>query len=287
MLLGPPSTSHRDRLTIAVGVVAGIRARRGRFGHSRRDGVDPDVFQRQLDCHGPGHRRDRSLGRSVGDVERGGVHAADRRDRHDRPWVALLANLAGHRLAHEERRLQVPGEQIAPVVTRHPGGGHPRRRFRTARHVDEPVQLAVGPPARSMTVAMPSSVDASAATATTDRPRCASGVTCSSRFSFDRLTPTTVAPASAANRVTVVPMPPPPAPDTTTMRPSSLKRSSMAVYLSGQHTVLCILKNTIPQRECSRQGRIRSLLRLLSGPNALDSVRGHDLGHAAGPLLRR
>ena len=72
---------------------------------------------------------------------------------------------------------------------------------------------------------------------------------CSSRFSCDRLTAMTVAPASAAIRVTVVPMPPPPAPDTTTMRPSSLKRSSMVTYLSGQHMVLCILQNTIPQRE--------------------------------------
>src|SRR6476659_9589050 len=76
-----------------------------------------------------------------------------------------------------------------------------------------------------MTFAMPSSVDASADTATTDKPCCASGATCSSRFSFDRLTATTVAPACAASRDTVVPIPPPPAPDTTTMRPSSLNKS--------------------------------------------------------------
>ena len=70
---------------------------------------------------------------------------------------------------------------------------------------------------------MPSSVDASAATGTTDKPCAPSGATCSSRFSFDRLTAMTVAPASAAIRVTVVPMPPPPAPETTTMRPSSFR----------------------------------------------------------------
>ena len=79
----------------------------------------------------------------------------------------------------------------------------------------------------SSTVAMPSSVDASAATGTTARPSAASGATCSSRFSFDRLTATTVAPACAASRVTVVPIPPPPAPETTTMRPSS--RSAIPV----------------------------------------------------------
>jgi hypothetical protein len=50
----------------------------------------------------------------------------------------------------------------------------------------------------SRTAAMPSSVEASAATGTTARPCRASGATCSSRFSFDRLTATTVAPARAA-----------------------------------------------------------------------------------------
>ena len=45
---------------------------------------------------------------------------------------------------------------------------------------------------------MPSSVDASAETGTTDKPCSASGATCSSRFSLDRLTATTVAPAWAA-----------------------------------------------------------------------------------------
>jgi len=38
------------------------------------------------------------------------------------------------------------GEQGAPVVARHPGGGHPRRRFRAACHVDEPVEVAACPP---------------------------------------------------------------------------------------------------------------------------------------------
>jgi hypothetical protein len=69
---------------------------------------------------------------------------------------------------------------------------------------------------------MPSSVDASAATGITDKPCSTSGPMWSSRFCRERLTATTVAPASAARRVTVVPIPPPPAPDTTTMRPSSV-----------------------------------------------------------------
>src|SRR5947209_7522050 len=77
---------------------------------------------------------------------------------------------------------------------------------------------------------MPSSVDASAATGTTARPCCASGAMCSSRFSFDRLTAITVAPARAAIAVSVVPIPPPPAPETTTMRPSSARRSSMTRF---------------------------------------------------------
>jgi hypothetical protein len=72
---------------------------------------------------------------------------------------------------------------------------------------------------------MPSSVAASAATGTTEIPSSLSGAMCSSRFSLDRLTATTVAPALPAIRATVVPMPPPPAPDTTTMRPSRLRRS--------------------------------------------------------------
>ena len=45
-----------------------------------------------------------------------------------------------------------------------------------------------------------------------------SGAMCSSRFSLDRLTAITVAPASATMRVTVVPIPPPAAPATTTTR---------------------------------------------------------------------
>src|SRR5258705_8208671 len=92
----------------------------------------------------------------------------------------------------------------------------------------------------SSTAATPSSVDASAETGTTDRPSLAIGGMWSSRFSFDRLTATTVAPASAAMRVTVVPMPPPPAPDTTTMRPSSLRRSSMRLFVRTKYGALHI-----------------------------------------------
>lgn len=73
----------------------------------------------------------------------------------------------------------------------------------------------------SRTVAMPSSVAASAATGSTESPSAASGSTCFARFSADRLTAITVAPALATLRVTVVPMPPPPAPDTMTTRPRS------------------------------------------------------------------
>jgi len=66
---------------------------------------------------------------------------------------------------------------------------------------------------------MPSSVDASAGTGSTARPSAASGPTWAFRLPADRLTAMTVAPASAAMRVTVVPMPRPPAPQTTTTRP--------------------------------------------------------------------
>ena len=47
----------------------------------------------------------------------------------------------------------------------------------------------------SRAVAMPSSVDTSAATGTIGRPSATSGPMCSSRLSADRLTATTVAPA--------------------------------------------------------------------------------------------
>ena len=90
---------------------------------------------------------------------------------------------------------------------------------------------------RSMTVAMPSSVAASADTGTTDSPCCASGATCSSRFSCDRLTATTVAPASAARRGIVVPMPPPPAPETTTIRPSRLSDTPAVISLVRTNNV--------------------------------------------------
>ncbi len=58
-------------------------------------------------------------------------------------------------------------------------------------------------------VATPSSVAASAATGTIERPRATSGPRCRSRLSLPRLTAITVAPASATMRVTVVPIPPP------------------------------------------------------------------------------
>src|SRR5258708_6976170 len=95
----------------------------------------------------------------------------------------------------------------------------------------------------SSTATTPSSVDASAETGTTDRPFLAIGAMCSSRFSFDRLTATTVAPASAAMRVMVVPMPPPPAPDTTTMRPSRLRRSLMRLFVRTKYGTLHIAEH--------------------------------------------
>src|SRR6476646_10882357 len=127
-----------------------------------------------------------------------------------------------------------------------------------------------------MTAAMPSSVDASAATATTDKPCCARGITCSPRFSFDRLTATTVAPACAANRVTVVPMPPPPAPDTMTMRPSNRKRSSMVtIFVRTTYGALHIAEHYSAAGIGSSRPADRRL-RLLSGLKRLDTVRGHD-----------
>src|SRR5580704_10206310 len=72
----------------------------------------------------------------------------------------------------------------------------------------------------SITAAMPSSVEASAATGTTERPSATRGSTCLPRFSSERLTAITVAPARATMLVTDVPMPPPAAPETTTTRPS-------------------------------------------------------------------
>ena len=62
------------------------------------------------------------------------------------PGLALRTQLGGDGLAGEERRLQVGGEQVAPVRPRHPGRRHPRRRRRAARDVDQSVQLAVGAP---------------------------------------------------------------------------------------------------------------------------------------------
>src|SRR5882724_2969302 len=123
---------------------------------------------------------------------------------------------------------------------------------------------------------MPSSVDASAQTGTTDRPLWAIGTMCSSRFSFDRLTATTVAPASAAIRVTVVPMPPPPAPDTTTMRPSSLRRSFMRLFVRTKYGALHIAEH-YSAGAISPSRPSGPYLSLLSGPSELDNVRGLDV----------
>src|SRR5882757_7099029 len=122
----------------------------------------------------------------------------------------------------------------------------------------------------SSTAAMPSSVDASAETGTTDRPASAIGAMCSSRFSFDRLTATTVAPASAAIRVTVVPMPPPPAPDTTTMRPSSLRRSFMRLFVRTKYGALHIEEHYSAGTIDSSRPDER-FFALLSGLRELDS----------------
>src|SRR3954451_15396815 len=132
---------------------------------------------------------------------------------------------------------------------------------------------------------MPSSVAASAATGCTSRPRAPSGAMCSSRFSPDRLTATTIAPASAAIWVTVVPMPPPPAPDTTTMRPSSLRRSVTRLFVRTiydalhieEHYSAAVIRSSRPTRVCSS---------LLSGLFELDNVRGHDHVAHRRPLLR-
>src|SRR5690606_32786178 len=113
--------------------------------HPGRDRVDPDAVQRMLDGHRPGHRDDGRLGGAVADVERCGVHPADRRDRHDRTRISLGANLVRDRLAHEEGGLEVGVEQLAPVLPPHPRGGHPRRRVGPAGDVDQPVEGALGP----------------------------------------------------------------------------------------------------------------------------------------------
>ena len=122
---------------------------------------------------------------------------------------------------------------------------------------------------------MPSSVDASAETGTTDKPCSASGATCSSRFSLDRLTATTVAPAWAAMRVIVVPMPPPPAPDTTTMRPSSLRRSSMS-YCPDNIWCSAYCRTLFRSGYRPVKAGQAAASALLSGLEGLDSVRGHD-----------
>ena len=60
------------------------------------------------------------------------------------PRRLLRFQFRGDGLAHEERGFQVLGEQVAPVAAGHPGRRHPGLRRRPARHVDQPVQFAVG-----------------------------------------------------------------------------------------------------------------------------------------------
>ena len=111
-----------------------------------------------------------------------------------------------------------------------------------------------------MTVAMPSSVDASAATGTTDRPRCAER--------RDVLVEVLLGPAHrddgrarlgghAGHRRADAAAAGAGHHDDAAVEPQKIGH---AIYLSGQHTVLCILQNTIPQRLSARQGRIESLL---------------------------
>src|SRR5690349_23829491 len=136
-----------------------------------------------------------------------------------------------------------------------------------------------------MTVVIPSSVAASAATGTTDRPAAASGEMCSSRFSLERLTATTVAPASATIRVTVVPMPPPPAPDTTTTRLSSLRRSDMRLFVRTTYDALHIEEHYSAAIIRSSRAPPTSQS-LLSGLFELDNVRGHEHVAHRRPLPR-
>ena len=84
LFLGRAAPSHRDGVPVPFGVGVDVGRRGGRLGDARRDRVDADAVERQFERHRAGHRDHRRLGRAVGDVERRGVHAADRGDRHDR-----------------------------------------------------------------------------------------------------------------------------------------------------------------------------------------------------------
>ena len=88
----------------------------------------------------------------------------------------------GDGLAHEEHRLEILGEQRAPVAPGHAGGGHPGRRRGTASDVDEPVEVALVRVRLLQHRREPSSVEASAATGTTESPDATSGAICRSRF---------------------------------------------------------------------------------------------------------
>ena len=166
---------------------------------------------------------------------------------------------------------------------RHPRRRHPGRRCCAARDVHQAVQVAVGARTWSSTVAMPSSVDASAATGTTDKP-C-------SRQRRDVLVEVLLGPAhrddggarlrghpghrgaDAATAGTGHD-------DDAAVQPQEIAHET---HLSGQHMVLCILQNTIPQRLSARQGAVETSSALLSGLVELDSVRAHDARRTSTP----
>src|ERR1700740_1702441 len=122
---------------------------------------------------------------------------------------------------------------------------------------------------------MPSSVDASAPTGTTPRPCVVSGPPCSSRFSFDRLTAITVAPARAAIAGTVVPMPPPPAPETPTMRPSRLMGLGYSCISRFVRTIYAVLLfgEYYSEAQTGLSRTISSRSQLLSGLELIDNVQ--------------
>ncbi len=136
----------------------------------------------------------------------------------------------------------------------------------------------------SMTVATPSSVDASAATGTTDRP-CV-------RQRSDVLVEVLLRAADRDDRGARL------------RRPARHRRADAAAAGTGHHDDAAVetqqiavpgvtarsptgncpdkiwysasLENTIPQPLSARQGRIRPISHLLSGLVGLDNVRGHD-----------
>src|SRR4051794_38417420 len=141
------------------------------------------------------------------------------------------------------------------------------------------------PRTASRTVPIPPAAPAPAPPGPPSGPRARGGALCCGGFPPARLTATTTAPASAAIRATVVPMPPPPAPDTTTMRPSSLRRSVTRLFVRTiygalhieEHYSAAVIGSSRPRRVFSG---------LLSGLFELDNVRGHDHVAHRRPLLR-